>query len=311
MDTIRKTIIAELMLIALVCILGAGPVWASDKVCPDITPYMEAGAKLISTAPGDAEKIYTEAAMLCPDSCNTYYNLAIARLRQGDFMEAYKHIDKAFRLAPDSTSIKALYISILISGKIDVDKGNDMLRKELATGHDNADIGKAKVASLLQDAVSVGSIFSPLMALEGRKNYEMGNYIVNLNDGTVDDPHSGIMWEYQNDEYLTYPKAMKYCENLKLGPFDDWTLPNRKQMETLVVKGKTPRRSKPMFDAEIFPRRLVKRYWMIEKAEFNHSYGHAPTTSPQALTFNMERAKVAPHDMDSKKHVWCVRTSGK
>lgn len=286
---------------------GAGGAQAANNTCPDINPYMDAGSKLINTAPGEAGKVYAEAVKLCPANASARYNLALAYLRQGDFRSAHGNLSKALALAPDSMPVKSLYISVLIAGKLDETMGKAMLERETSASPTDPDLGKAKVASLLNDAKAVGSIFSPIVSVKAESQVDTGQYKVNLSEGTVTDTQSGLMWEYANKEYLTHPKAGKYCQKLRLGGHENWDLPNKKQMRTLVVKGRRPARSKPMFDGNVFPERPVKRYWLKEKVDEGPEYHNPSTVGPPAMTFNMERAKLGEYDTSSKKHVWCVR----
>ena len=280
---------------------------AGKDSCFDIGPYLDAGAQLISSAPEEAMKVYTEAVTLCPSSANAHYNLALGSLNQGNFKAAYGYIGKALELAPESMPIKSLYIAILVSGKVDKAKGKSMFERETAANPNDPDLSKAKVAFILSEAKAVGKIYSPLVAMEGMKVFVKGQYKVRLVDGTVTDTQNGLMWEYANNEYLNHTKAEKYCQGLRLGGYENWSLPKKEQIRTLVVEGKTPRRSKPMFNGDVFPERPVKRYWLQEKLIGGVGDYGTLTSGPPARTFNMERAKLGEHDSDSKKHVWCVR----
>jgi hypothetical protein len=304
-----RSLIAGLILTSLTAI--GDQAQAATSSCPDINPYMEAGEKLISSSPGEAGKVYAEAVKLCPTSAGARYNLALSSLRQGDFRGAHGSIQKAFALAPDSMPVKSLYISVLIAGKLDKTMGKAMLDRETAASPKDPDIGKARVASLLTDARAVGKIFSPLMAMErSKKKPDTGRYSVDLGEGTVTDTKSGLMWEYSNNEYLSHTKAARYCRELRLGGHEDWALPGKKQMMSLVVEGRRPSRGKPMFDGNVFPKRPVKRYWLKEKKVMGVGDYNASSAGPPALTFNMERAKLGEYDTGSRKHVWCVREGG-
>ena len=51
---------------------------------------------------------------------------------------------------------------------------------------------------------------------------------------------TGLMWQYKNDGPLMWQDALAYCENLKLGGFSDWRLPNVNELESIVDYGKSP-----------------------------------------------------------------------
>ena len=54
-------------------------------------------------------------------------------------------------------------------------------------------------------------------------------------DGTVTASESGLMWQQSDDAIpRTWEDALVYCEDLSLGGFDDWRLPNVTEFEGLV-----------------------------------------------------------------------------
>jgi len=280
---------------------------AADEACPDISGYFKAAGKLINETPAEAARIFEETTRLCPTSANAHYNLALARLREGSFRKALPGIERAYALAPQSVPVASLYITVLIAGDIDVKKGGSMLEKAAVIYPDNADMEKARIASLLSDPEAVGKLYSPLLSLDSGKSVENGRYRVSTKDNTVADSKSGLMWEYTNNEYLEYSKALKYCRSLRLGGFENWTIPNKAQMKTLVVAGRRPMRAKPMFDGDVFRERPVKRYWISDKPTLTSMTNISSGLSNSGKTFNMERAKTGDYPESSPKHVWCVR----
>jgi hypothetical protein len=52
-------------------------------------------------------------------------------------------------------------------------------------------------------------------------------------DGTITDLNTGLMWQKDESEEMNLEDALKYCEELKLGGYDDWRLPNMKEIPTL------------------------------------------------------------------------------
>ncbi len=62
----------------------------------------------------------------------------------------------------------------------------------------------------------------------------MGPYSDNGN-GTVTDQATGLVWQKSaNDQQMTWPEALSYCENLIYGGRDDWRLPNIQELRSLV-----------------------------------------------------------------------------
>ncbi len=60
------------------------------------------------------------------------------------------------------------------------------------------------------------------------------NFVDNL-DGTVIDMSTGLMWQ-QDTAPGTYnwQQALSYCESLTLGGYNDWRLPNRNELQSIV-----------------------------------------------------------------------------
>ncbi|GDY24280.1 DUF1566 domain-containing protein [Agarivorans sp. Toyoura001] len=51
------------------------------------------------------------------------------------------------------------------------------------------------------------------------------------NDGTVSDSVTGLMWQQvPSDESFSYQEAVDYCNELELGGFSDWRIPNTKEL---------------------------------------------------------------------------------
>ncbi|MDO5131702.1 MAG: DUF1566 domain-containing protein [Eubacteriales bacterium] len=53
-------------------------------------------------------------------------------------------------------------------------------------------------------------------------------------DNTVTDHVTGLMWMREETPLLPLKEALVYCEDLRLGGYDDWVLPNLKELATLV-----------------------------------------------------------------------------
>lgn len=60
--------------------------------------------------------------------------------------------------------------------------------------------------------------------------------IVNNNDGTVTDKVTALMWQLVESDAATmnWKAALDYCENLILAGYDDWRLPNSKELQSIV-----------------------------------------------------------------------------
>lgn len=69
-----------------------------------------------------------------------------------------------------------------------------------------------------------------------RDNIEYGdNDFVDNGDGTITDLATGLTWQ-QNDSLnsMDWEDALSYAENLTLAGYDDWRLPNAKELQSIV-----------------------------------------------------------------------------
>ena len=83
-------------------------------------------------------------------------------------------------------------------------------------------------------------------------------------NGTVTDNVTGLMWEQKTasgnrakDTTHTWLAALNYCEDLVLGDFSDWRLPNTKELERMVDIST----SNPAVDTTSFPNTNTGYYW--------------------------------------------------
>ncbi|MFZ5761131.1 MAG: DUF1566 domain-containing protein [Thermodesulfobacteriota bacterium] len=86
-----------------------------------------------------------------------------------------------------------------------------------------------------------------------------GDYTDN-GDGTVIDNATGLMWQREDDNSTrTWQQALAYCESLELpeGGYDDWRLPNVKELESITDDS----RSNPAIDPTAFPNTNSSYYW--------------------------------------------------
>ena len=89
-----------------------------------------------------------------------------------------------------------------------------------------------------------------LRLVRGSEAFE--NSFVNNNDDTITDSATGLMWmeddsgSYsgvtgsQGDGSLDWTEALDWCETLTYGGYDDWKLPNAKEMQSLVDYTRSP-----------------------------------------------------------------------
>jgi len=67
------------------------------------------------------------------------------------------------------------------------------------------------------------------------------NMVVDNENGTISDIATGMMWQQADSgEGMDWPSALGYCEALELGGYDDWRLPNAKELQSIVDYGRSP-----------------------------------------------------------------------
>jgi len=75
-----------------------------------------------------------------------------------------------------------------------------------------------------------------------RGNIEYGkNNFVDNGDGTVSDIATGLMWQKADDGVAKdWEESLAYSENLELGTYSDWRLPNSKELQSIVDYTRSP-----------------------------------------------------------------------
>ncbi|MCW8328380.1 DUF1566 domain-containing protein [Photobacterium sp. SDRW27] len=93
--------------------------------------------------------------------------------------------------------------------------------------------------------------------------YHNMRYVDNGN-GTVTEKITNRMWQ-QNIDYQrrNWEESIKYCENLDYAGYDDWRLPNIKEMVSIVNYNKTS----PAIDEEFFPNTPVKYFFWTSTSD--------------------------------------------
>ena len=94
-------------------------------------------------------------------------------------------------------------------------------------------------------------------AVRGGQSGSLGHFIIN-GDKTVTDTLTGLMWQQEIPEIIyDWRSALAYCAGLSLAVFDDWRLPNHRELASIVdysVYG-------PAIDELFFPGTKRSYYW--------------------------------------------------
>jgi hypothetical protein len=85
-------------------------------------------------------------------------------------------------------------------------------------------------------------------------------------DGTVTDLNTGLMWQQDPGEKMTYDEALAALETFELAGYDDWRLPTIKELYSLIdFSGTDPSNCRTLEDCDAVP--------FIDTDHFVFSYG--------------------------------------
>ena len=76
-------------------------------------------------------------------------------------------------------------------------------------------------------------------------------------DGTVSDNATLLMWQQAEGGAMTWSSALTYCEGLSLGGYNNWRLPNYKEIMSLFDDSKSV---EPAINTKVFPNAQLW-YW--------------------------------------------------
>ena len=99
-------------------------------------------------------------------------------------------------------------------------------------------------------------LFRVLMLMVLSHGVAFGAFI-NNGDGTVTDTATGLMWQEETADEMTWEEAITYCEDLSLGGYTDWRLPNRNELQSIVDYSEY----NPAVDTNAFPDTMSSDYW--------------------------------------------------
>jgi hypothetical protein len=76
--------------------------------------------------------------------------------------------------------------------------------------------------------------------VRGNPDYGTNNFVDN-GDGTITDQATGLMWmQDDSGQGMVWSDALTYCENVEAGGYDDWRLPNAKELQSIVDYTRSP-----------------------------------------------------------------------
>ncbi len=107
----------------------------------------------------------------------------------------------------------------------------------------------------------------PLCGTYGRASYPVGAPNYQANGETVLDRTTNLIWQrYADGTRRTYFDARTYCDSLTIGGRDDWRLPGRIELVTILDATQTP-----SLDYDVFPDTPENYFWTQSRSQ--HSEG--------------------------------------
>ena len=81
---------------------------------------------------------------------------------------------------------------------------------------------------------------SVALYVRGSDQYGKNDFVDNGN-GTITDSATGLMWQsVDSGAAMTWEQALAWAENLEYGGYDDWRLPNAKELQSIVDYSRSP-----------------------------------------------------------------------
>jgi len=79
-----------------------------------------------------------------------------------------------------------------------------------------------------------------VQCVRGNENYGVNNFVDN-GDMTITDSATNLMWHKNDNAVATnWQSAINYCENSTLAGYDDWKLPDVKELQSIVDYSRSP-----------------------------------------------------------------------
>ena len=129
---------------------------------------------------------------------------------------------------------------------------------------------------------------------------------VDNSDGTVTDTSTGLMWQKNTPDSMTWEQALSYCENLSLAGYTDWRLPTKNELGSIVDYS----RNEPAINTIYFPDTVSTFYWSSTTCAsytpsawgiaFNFGNGNDPVKYEYYYVRAVRKGQTIPPTLDIK-----------
>ncbi len=139
--------------------------------------------------------------------------------------------------------------------------------------------------------------------VRGNNQYGINQLLVNK-DGTVTDLATGLMWQQTDSgQGMNWEKALSYAENLELGGYSDWRLPNAKELQSIVDYSKSLQTSdtaaiNPIFETTTIKDPMGERQYPYFWTSTTHLDGRNPYSSAVYIAFGAAQGRMRGRLMD-------------
>ncbi len=137
-----------------------------------------------------------------------------------------------------------------------------------------------------------------------RGNTYGNNDFTNNNDGTITDQATGLMWmKGDSGKGMNWKDALAYAQSTKMGGYDDWRLPNAKELQYIVDYTRSPNTTNSaavdsIFDISSIKNEMNQKDYPYFWTSTTHLDGPQPGNHAVYISFGRAMGKMQGKNMD-------------
>ncbi|UYP44068.1 hypothetical protein NEF87_000353 [Candidatus Lokiarchaeum ossiferum] len=129
--------------------------------------------------------------------------------------------------------ISAVVVGLLYNGAKDAEVSNTVVEKTNNFSYAIVDTGQTTFFGNLESILEP-SLGDDFYGQDAQYTRFSASYVDN-EDGTVTDLNTGLMWQQDPGEKMTYDDAVSGADSFVLSQYDDWRLPTIKELYSLIL----------------------------------------------------------------------------